>query len=132
MRGLAVLYICCLVAAFAPSRAHAEDSAADLISHANVSLETGDLVEAERAVRAIIGQVASSKQERAEAYRILAMLKFNEQAVAEARAAFLEYLRLDPDAHLDPAMVAPEAITLFEDVRSRNLAELEAYREKPK
>lgn len=125
------MWLSVCLCALSPGAARAQDSAADLIAEANASLEVGDFERAEVSVRAIIGRVAASKEERAEAFRILGLLKFNEQANAEARAAFLEYLRLNPDAHLDPAMVTPEAITLLEDVRARNLAELDAYRQKP-
>lgn len=69
--------------------------------------------------------------DRAEAYRVYGLAQFFLGETAAAEAALLQYLRLDPDAHLDPGRFPPEVIVFFEDVRSRNAAELRGLRERP-
>jgi hypothetical protein len=49
-----------------------------------------------------------------------------------AEAHFLEYLKIDLDGQLDPALYPPEVITFFSDVRARHAAELRARRPKTK
>lgn len=99
------------------------------VGQAAEELSRGEFESAEKTVRK---SLLAPGIDRAEAYRVLGLALFFQDRILEARAAFLEYLRTDPDAHLDPALVPPEAITLFEDVRARNLAEIEALRPKPK
>lgn len=119
------LVICLGFAGDAWSQSGAESG----VVRATEQLERGEYQAAERTIReSLIGLV----DERAEAYRILGLSLFYQDRQPEARAAFLTYLRAEPDAHLDPALVPPEAITLFEDVRARNLAEIESLRPKPK
>jgi hypothetical protein len=75
---------------------------------------------------------AIERTDRAEAHRLYGLALFFLGRHGDAEAALLEYLKLDVDAHLDPALVPPEAIVFFEDVRSRHAAELRALRPKPK
>lgn len=70
--------------------------------------------------------------DRAEAFRIYGLALFFLRLPAEAEAALLEFLRLEPEAHLDPALVAPEAIVFFEDVRARHAGELATYKPRPR
>ena len=108
---------------------HAQTDGGASVSRAAEELGRGEFEAAEKTIRqSLLGPV----EDRSEAYRVLGLSLFYQERILEARAAFLEYLRSDPDAHLDPALVPPEAITLFEDVRARNLAEIEALRPKPK
>lgn len=108
-----------------------DDSTRHLIAQANAALSDGDYPRAEKSVRAVINLEAVRRVERAEAYRILGIIKFYEESLEEARSAFLSYLKLDPDAHLDPALVPPEVITLLEDVRVKNQAEIDSMRLAP-
>jgi tetratricopeptide (TPR) repeat protein len=108
---------------------HAQAEADVGIALAAQQLERGEFEEAEKTIRR---NILRPLENRAEAYRILGLSLFYQERFLEARAAFLEYLRAEPDAHLDPALVTPEAITLFEDVRARNLTEIESLRPKPK
>jgi hypothetical protein len=57
---------------------------------------------------------------RAEALRIYGLSLFFLELRADAEDALVAHLRLEPDAHLDPAQVPPEAIVFFEDVRARH------------
>lgn len=133
MNWLLRLFLLGPLLACAMSSAQAQEhEPAQLIVRANAALDAGDYPRAEQAVQELIARGMVRRAERAEAYRILGLLKFYEQSTVLARAAFLEYLLLEPDAHLDPALVPPEAITLLEDVRSNHLAEIEAMRPAPR
>jgi hypothetical protein len=68
----------------------------------------------------------------AEAHRLAGLAAFFQHRDADAEAHFVAYLRLDIDARLDPALVPPEAVTFFEDVRARHAAELRALRPRPR
>jgi peptidoglycan hydrolase-like protein with peptidoglycan-binding domain len=112
--------------------AHAQEvSSSRWIAQANAALSAGDYARAEAAVRMVIARPSVRRVERAEAYRILGILKFYGESTEEARVAFLSFLKLDPDAHLDPALVPPEAITLLEDVRIQHQTEIDAMRMTP-
>lgn len=113
---------------------HAQSSpAAETIERANSALEAGQYQQARVHIHALLqGSSRATRAERGEAYRILALLNFFLGKSEEARAAFLELLRIDPDVHLDPALVPPEAISMLEDVRARNSASLDAFRKKQK
>lgn len=130
MKIVVVTALLFLLALASPVQA---DETAELIADANVALSAGDYQNAEIGVRRVLALgLHADQRERAEAFRILGLLKFFQDAKAEARAAFLEYLRLDLDGHLDPAMFQPEVITLLEDVRATNAAELDSLRPRPK
>jgi hypothetical protein len=70
----------------------------------------------------------------AEAHRLAGIAALFAQppdhAVAEQH--FVAYLRIDLDAHLDPALYPPEVVNFFNDVRARHAAELKALRPKGK
>jgi hypothetical protein len=57
---------------------------------------------------------------RAEALRVYGLSLFFLDLRADAELALVAYLELEPDAHLDPAQVPPEALVFFEDVRARH------------
>ena len=73
----------------------------------------------------------SSPPERAEAYRIYGLSLYFLGMRAEAEAALYAFLRLEPEAHLDPALVPPDAVVFFEEVRSRHAGELLRLRPRP-
>ncbi len=127
MRAIVLSLLVVFVAQSQVSYAQEDDALG--IALAAKQLESGEYEAAEKTIRR---SILKPLEDRAEAYRILGLSLFYQERFLEARAAFLEYLRSEPDAHLDPALVPPEAITLLEDVRARNLAEIEALRPKPK
>ncbi len=136
-RSLASALVCLMVLLVAGGRGWAQQTdrasrAAD-IERANRALDAGEFDQARSIVRVVISAgPALTRLERGEAFRILALSNFFQDKTEMARAAFLEFLRSDPDAHLDPALVPPEVIALLEDVRARHSAELDSYRKKPK
>ena len=70
--------------------------------------------------------------DRTEAWRILGLARYFAAHLDLAEAAFLQYLKLDLDARLDPSLVPPEAVTFFEDVRSRHATELRRRPPRPR
>ena len=105
----------------------------DVLVEASTALGAGDH---ERAA-ALSGQVAGDtrpidRKDRAEAWRILGLAQYALGRKADAEAAFYAYLKLDPDGHLDPALVPPDVLHFFESVERRHKTELDALRPKPK
>lgn len=80
---------------------------------------------AEPATRAATGSV------RAEAFRVVGLADFGLGDRAAAEPALLAYLKLVPDAHLDPALYPPEMLVFFEDVRARHAGELLIVKPRP-
>lgn len=113
----------------APALAVAQP-AADVLGEANAALGAGDY----RKAKALAGQVARNPgptdRDRAEAWRLLGLAYFYLGDRSGARAAFWEYLKLDPDGRLDPALVPPDAISDLEHVRNEHAAEIAARRPK--
>lgn len=102
------------------------------LQQANALLQRGDYQEAAR----IAGRVARQPElmdraDRAEAWRVYGLSLYFLGLIDEADAALLEYLKLDYDAQLDPALVPPDAIAFFAQVRVRHKQELAAYRPRP-
>jgi hypothetical protein len=71
------------------------------------------------------------RQDRAEAWRILGLAQYALGRKGEAEISFYAHLKLDPDAHLDPAVVSSETVAFFENVRAQHAAELAALRPRP-
>ncbi len=118
------------IALLCASALAAAQPAADALGEANAALGAGDYQKA----RALAGKVAHSPgpadRDRAEAWRVLGLAYFYLGDQTGARAAFLEFLKLDPDGTLDPALVPPEAVTLLTEVRNQHAAEIAARRPK--
>lgn len=138
MRGVArsaVLVAALLVAAPArgqPPGAAISPAPADVLIQAGAALGAG---EHERAA-SLAAQVARdpapiARQDRAEAWRILGLAQYALGRKSEAEASFYAHLKLDPDAHLDPALVSAETVAFFENVRAQHAAELAALRPRP-
>ncbi|HRC55983.1 MAG TPA: hypothetical protein PKU97_08660, partial [Kofleriaceae bacterium] len=66
--------------------------------------------------------------DQAEIHRLRGLAAFFGQRLPLAESELLAYLRLDADAHLDPATVPPEAVTYFESVQAKHRAELRTLR----
>jgi tetratricopeptide (TPR) repeat protein len=69
------------------------------------------------------------KADRAEALRVYGIACTLTGRRTAAEGAFLLLLREEPSTRLDPALVRPEAVAFFDEVRARHHAELlQAYR----
>ena len=68
----------------------------------------------------------------AEAHRLAGLAAFFQAQSQGAEAHFLEYLRIDLDGRLDPALYPPDVVAFFNDVASRHAAELRALHAPPR
>ena len=123
-----------------PARARAEQprdratvahTAAAILRDAAASLDAGSYQRAADLARGIVANPDVPATDRAEAWRLYGLASFFLEQHTGAEEAFLAYLKLDIDGRLDPALVPPEAIVFFEDVRARHAAELRKYRPGP-
>lgn len=134
-RLVATLAVTAVLAAASPdARARDRDRDRDVVGalgQAQAHLLAGEYAEATRLARPIARDDRVARPDRAEAWRIYGLALYLMGLEEEADAALFEYLKLEPDAHLDPALVPPEAIVFFEAVRARHAAELERYRPRP-
>ncbi len=116
--------------AFAPSRARA-DAAQDL-QEAGDALVGGDYRRAAQIAADIVHRGPElDRSDRAEGWRIYGLALFMQGREDDAERALLEYLKLEPDAVLDPALVPPEGVRFFEDVRATHAEEIARYRPRP-
>jgi len=121
-----------VLVALAIPRIAGADVASDLESAAD-ALQRGDYESAERvAARVVLSGPSLARDDRAEGWRIYGLALFFLDRTAEADHALLEYLKLQPDAVLDPALVPPEAIRFLDDLRLEHADELAEYRPRPK
>jgi len=123
-----------VVALAAPAHAQGPSmrGAAGNIEEAQGALASGDYARAALLAEAVVGEQRRSTSDRAEGYRVLGLARFFLGDRIGAKSAFLGYVRLEPEAHLDPALVPPEAIVILEEVRAERAAELAAARPRPK
>jgi len=123
----AALAVLVVVALAAPAAAQSSDPAAALAAAADAiaASEYDRAVELAGAVVAIEGV---AKADLAEAHRLLGLANYFRGNTIIADEEFLAYLELDLDGRLDPAVVPPEAVAFFEDVRARHAAELRKLR----
>ncbi len=121
LRHLAI--VCALAAA-----ASAQPSSS-VLAQANAAAVSGDWHRVDELVRPLFAPGATTANaDLAEAHRLAGLAAYFSQRTPDAEAHFVAYLKLDPDGHLDPTLVPPEAVTFFEDVKARHLAELRAAR----
>jgi hypothetical protein len=123
-RALVVLVLIARAAA-------AQGSTADILRQGNEAAATGDWGKVAALVDPLL-RVELPKPDRAEAYRLAALAAFYQHRNGDADAHFLAYLRIDPDAQLDPALYQPDVVTFFNDVKVRHAGALRAARPKQK
>ncbi len=112
----------------APRAAAADTGTAATLRDAGSALVSGDHARAAQLAGPLTATPGVDRADRGEAWRIYGLALFHLGRHGEADAAILEHLRLEPDAHLDPAVFPPEVIVFFEDVRARHAAELAGRR----
>lgn len=130
MRALAVLLLCAGVAHGQPSEQVPADPAVAL-REANAAANAGDWARVAAFVQPLLARQLE-RTDLAEAHRLagIAALLADPRDEAMAEQHFLAYLRIDLDAHLDPALYPPDVVNFFNDVRVRHAAELKALRPK--
>jgi hypothetical protein len=102
--------------------------AADDLRAAEAHLSANEPQQAAHLAGPIAKDPHAAGADRAEAWRVYGLSLLALDLRDEAEAALWEYLKLEPDAHLDPALVPPETIVFFEDVRARHAGELRKLR----
>jgi hypothetical protein len=98
------------------------------LAQANAAATAGDWEAVDRFITPLLPGASLGKGDQAEAHRLAGLAAYFLHRLDVAERELLAYLELDVDARLDPAVVPPEAVTFFEDVRARHGAELRALR----
>jgi hypothetical protein len=119
------------VLAATPCLAHAAGPIRSL-SEAQARFNAGDYYEAAALTEALLEDESIARADRAEALRLNGLASFFLDKRDDAEHSLLEFLFLEPDAHLDAALVPPEGIAFFEDVRSRHQKEINQHRKRPR
>lgn len=103
------------------------------LREANTAATAGDWSRVSQLVQPLLAKQLD-RADLAEAYRLAGIAALFAQPVRTdlAELHFLAYLRIDLDAHLDPALYPPEVVGFFNEVRARHAAELRARRPKGK
>jgi hypothetical protein len=125
--ALALVLVATLAATAAAQPGDTADSA-ELLSAAENSIAAGEYDRAIELAGSVVSAEAAAKADFAEAHRLLGLAHYFRGDTATAEAEFLAYLKLDLDGRLDPAVVPPEAVAFFEDVRARHAVELRKLR----
>ena len=126
-RALAVLAIVAAVA----GPAWAQPAAARL-EEAQRRLMVGAYLEVLQLTLPLVADPVLPRADRAEAYRLRGLAQFFLGRTSEAEEALYQFLRLDPEAHLDPALVPPDAVSFLENIRARHEGELRALKPRTK
>jgi len=116
---------------FASSLAWAQPGqpTADRLRQGNDAAAAGDWALVTQLVSPLLqGQLSAN--DLAEAHRLAGIAAYYQLKTGEAEAHFLEYLKLELDGRLDPALYQPDVVTFFNDVRTRNSGMLRARRPK--
>jgi hypothetical protein len=100
---------------------------------ANAAATAGDWARVSAVVQPLLSRQLD-RADLAEAHRLAGIAALFAQPAdhASAEVHFVEYLKIDLDGHLDPALYPPEVVNFFNDVRARHAAELKALRPKNK
>jgi hypothetical protein len=96
-------------------------SAAEALNRARDAYQFGDLQQMVELSRQVAeGAVPGTEDQRAEALRLFGIGLFLDGRRDGAERAFIDLLKLRPDATLDPRVTRPEVVAFFRDVRRRN------------
>lgn len=109
------------------------EDTAQAIRDANAAASAGDWVRVSAYTDRLLKRQLDHA-DLAETHRLagIAALFAQPPAYDVAEAQFLAYLKLDLDAHLDPALYPPDVVNYFNEVRARHAAELKALRPQSK
>jgi len=97
--------------------------------HATAAYEYGDLNQVVESARYITeGSLPATQEQQAQAFRLLGIGLYLTNRPLGAEAAFIELLRKDPRARLDPTSTRPEIVAFFESLRHQSLAKQRSTR----
>ncbi|MGI5863443.1 MAG: tetratricopeptide repeat protein [Myxococcales bacterium] len=103
----------------------------DLLAEARRSFDFGKWEDAAKAVEELEkNKLLAAEDDLVDACRILGLSHLYLGHSDEARAAFVRLLSIDPDFSLDPLVVSPVAVEVFEAVRAENAELLASIRER--
>ncbi len=105
--------------------------ASDQLATANAAASAGDWQRVDALVTPLL-RASLGATHLAEAHRLAGLAAYFQSRLPAAEAHFVEYLKIDLDARLDPALYPPDVVTFFQDVQVRHAAELRARRPKQK
>ncbi len=91
--------------------------------------DTGKYADAARRANESLSLANFEPVQRQRLHEIAALSAFNLGDVKAAQSAFLQLLRVNPDAVLDPFAVPPAAIKVFEQIRKENTDTLNLLRQ---
>jgi hypothetical protein len=103
----------------------------DTLREANTAALAGDWPRVSELVGPLLDQ-SLARTDLAEAHRLVGIAAFFQQHREQAESHFVNYLRIEVDGRLDPALYPPDVIAFFNDVASRHAVELRAMRRQPK
>lgn len=124
IRALVVAAIAVWTAA---AQAQPGNTTSDLLRTGNTAALAGDWGRVAEVIDPLLEQQLA-KGDLGEAHRLAGLAAFFLKRSGDAEDHFLAYLRIEPDARLDPALYPPEVVVFFNDVTSRHAAELHALR----
>ena len=98
------------------------DAAAALV-RASAAYEYGDMNQVVASARPVAeGLLPATSEEQIQAFRLLGIGLYLTNRPLGAETAFIELLRKDPHARLDPTSTRPELVAFFESLRHQQLA----------
>ena len=122
LRVLAILALLC-----ATALAQTPQTPADALRDGNTAAAQGDWKRVNELVAPLLqGQLSTA--DLAEAHRLAGIAAFFQADRAKAEMHFVEYMKLDLDGRLDPALYPPEVVNFFNDMRQLHDAELRVRR----
>jgi hypothetical protein len=96
------------------------------LDRANAAYEYGDMTQVVDSARPIVdGALVATPAERLQALRLLGVGLYLTGRPTGAEGAFVDLLRSNLRARLDPTTTRPEVVAFFEDVRRRHAAEIQ-------
>lgn len=105
--------------------------ASDQLATANTAAGAGDWPRVDALVTPLL-RAQLGPSHLAEAHRLAGLAAYFQRRLPAAEAHFVQYLKIDLDGRLDPALYPPDVVTFFQDVQVRHAAELRAARPKQK
>jgi hypothetical protein len=121
-----------LVVLLAAAPAAAQAPTASRLAEAQRRLVEGDYEGALAITRPLVADAALPRADLAESFRLHGLSLYLLGREADAEIFLHHFLRLQPEAHLDPALVPPEAVAFLESIRARYEGELRALKPRPK
>lgn len=121
-----------LVALLVAAPAAAQTTAMAELAAAQRRFAEGDYQGCLTITSPLVGDPRLPKAELAESMRLHGLSLFLLGRQGDAEIFLHQFLRLEPEAHLDPALVPPEAVAFLESIRSRYEGELRRLKPRPR